>query len=509
MQAARGRKPILTAVALSLLLTSPWGQASRFPAPVAWQPPPPLSPQADDCHGPSALRVTPGGQSANGDAEPDGAWEGGYEGRLREKKALSGAAPAELEDRVAGRADAAPAALAKPASPRREAVADSRAHASSVPVPPQAFAPGEPVFSPPARDERRIAQQPVTAGMVDDNADFGAYLAFRERNAQLPVRVRDVSERYLLQVNDASGRPVPDAEVALQPGGGWTAGAQQQWTVRTDSAGRAWLHPRAVFAGGQGQPQAFQVQARKDGATGATLLRRGQREAVQLRLDRGVAQARARLDLVFLIDATGSMSDEIAKLNTSLQTIARQIAALPARPDICLAVVAYRDRGDAFLIRAHDFTDRLDDVQRNLQRLRADGGGDTPEALNEAWHETVNRLSWRKDASRLVVLVADAPPHLDYGQPYYDDDLLSAQALGIKLFAVGASGLDPVGEYVFRQMAQYTGGRFVFLTYRDAADPGSGPGTKTVHEVQNYSVQTLDRLIVKLVSDELAGRTGA
>ena len=68
----------------------------------------------------------------------------------------------------------------------------------------------------------------------------------------------------------------------------------------------------------------------------------------------------------------------------------------------------------------------------------------------------------------------------------------AALAKGIKLFAVGASGLDPVGEYVFRQAAQYTGGRFVFLTYAHA------------HEVRDYSVETLDRLIVRLVREEMA-----
>ena len=78
----------------------------------------------------------------------------------------------------------------------------------------------------------------------------------------------------------------------------------------------------------------------------------------------------------------------------------------------------------------------------------------------------------------------------------------AALSKGIKLFAVGASGLDPVGEYIYRQMAQYTAGRFVFLTYRDA--PGSGPGTQTVHDVKQYSVQTLDKLVVRLVGEELA-----
>ena len=81
--------------------------------------------------------------------------------------------------------------------------------------------------------------------------------------------------------------------------------------------------------------------------------------------------------------------------------------------------------------------------------------------------------------------------------------MLAARGKGIKVFGVGASGLDTQGEYVQRQIAQYTGGRFVFLTYRQATNPASGPGRETVHEVSNYSVDTLDRLIVRLVSEEL------
>jgi hypothetical protein len=133
--------------------------------------------------------------------------------------------------------------------------------------------------------------------------------------------------------------------------------------------------------------------------------------------------------------------------------------------------------------------------------------------LNEALHETVHGLSWRRDAVRLVVLVADAPPHLDYCTtpasqhaicPMYDRDMQAALAKGIKLFAVGASGLDPSGEFIFRQMAQYTAGRFVFLTYKNAKESSSGPGSETVHDVKQYSVQTLDKLIVRLVGEELA-----
>lgn len=394
------------------------------------------------------------------------------------------------------RAEAARESFADPLADRGAAVA--RRMAPSAP-------PAAAVQSLPAPTPQPVAPRAtiVTAGMVDDNADFGEYLAYRQRSAGLPVRDRDVTERYLLEVTDAAGRPVHDAEVAVQRAGLHEPVA---W-ARTDTAGRVWLHPRAFLAPARGDrgDRALGVAVRKDSAWARTTLVRGeQRAALQVRLGEASAVPRPRLDLVFLVDATGSMGDEIAKLKASMHAMSQQIARLPGQPDICYGLVAYRDRGDAFLTRTHDFTDDLGAFQGVLGRVQAGGGGDMPEALNEALHETVHRLSWRTQAARMVVLVADAPPHLDYGGPQYDLDMQAALAKGIKLFAVGASGLDPVGEYVFRQIAQYTAGRFVFLTYKDAADPGSGPGTQTPHDVRGYSVQTLDRLIVKLVGDELA-----
>ena len=356
------------------------------------------------------------------------------------------------------------------------------------------------------QDAPRQAFAQVTAGVVDDNADFGEYLAYRQRQASSPnrlnVRDRDITERYRLSVNDAAGRPVPDALVSVHAGGL----AQALW-ARTDAAGQVWLHPRAAGLGNE----LLQVQVSKPSSHGElrgnALLRRGQRDALQVRLDASLPTERARLDLVFLVDATGSMGDEIDKLKRSMRAIAEQVAALPSQPDVCFALVAYRDRGDEFFVRGLDFTNDLAALQRQLDVLRAAGGGDYPEALNEALHTAVHRLSWRGDgATRMVLLVADAPPHLDYGSPWYDDDMQGALARGIKLFTLGASGLDASGEYIYRQMAQFTGGRFVFLTYDKARQPSSGPGRETVHDVANYSVETLDKLVVRLVREELARR---
>lgn len=336
---------------------------------------------------------------------------------------------------------------------------------------------------------------PVTAGMVDDNASFAEYLAFRDRT-QVAHRPMDVRERVLLQVRDPRGRAVPDAEVVVRA----TRGAAM-W-ARTDAAGRAWLSPD-TFDGDRGR--FYEVTVRQGHARSSAVFQRGQQSAVDVTLDAAAPAQRARLDLVFLVDATGSMGDEIAKLKSTLRTIASEVAALPSRPDTCFGLVAYRDKTDAFVLRSHDFTNDLRAFQTVLDQLQADGGGDEPEAMNEALSEAVHALSWRgTGATRLMVLLADAPPHLDHAGPQYDATVRAALGKGIKVFSVGASGLNKQGETIQRQIAQYTGGRFVFLTYAQAQYPASGPGRETVHDVSNYSVDTLDRLIVRLVTDELA-----
>ena len=453
-------------------------------------------PSASHCHRAPTTREVPGG----GREPQDSSW------RLRKEHGAAGAGmrpemrPEMRPKMPAGDALTALERSAKPASPS----AHDKAAPGAAP-PAQALREFAPTPWPQPQPQPTRQRSPVvTAGVVDDNADFGEYLAYRQRNTGQPVRERDISERYLLEVTDADGRPVHDAEVAVQRPG---VTEPVMW-ARTDTAGRVWLHPRAFIAPSfDNADRVLGVAVRKGATQARATLLRGQSQALQVRLGAGglasTAQ-RPRLDLVFMVDATGSMGDEINKLKASMRAMSEQIAQLPGQPDICYGLVAYRDRGDVFITRTHDLTDDLGAFQNLLSRVQAQGGGDTPEALNEALHEVVHGLSWRVNAARLVVLVADAPPHLDYGAPQYDTDMQAALAKGIKLFAVGASGLDPVGEYIFRQLAQYTAGRFVFLTYKNAADASSGAGTQTVHDVKNYSVQTLDRLVVRLVSEEMA-----
>ncbi len=455
------------------------------------------APSARNCARPMQMREVPAGQHFKRDS--DGLWPSlmGKLGRSSERRsdALSD------DTSVRARAEASTSLAAAPAAPAAPAARiDSKDFAAPVAEAKVAA----------AQHNRTSATTPamttmatVTAGVVDDNANFGEYLAFRNRT-QVAHRPVDVSERYLLQVRDRSGRSVPDAEVRIQSPNG-----AAMW-ARTDAGGQVWVSPNAFDTS---HASTYQVNVRKPDRWGTAyapyiygtgFLQRGQKSAIDITLDASSKQStqRAQLDLV---DATGSMGDEIDKLKASMHTIAAEVARLPARPDLCFGLVAYRDYGDEFLIRSHDFTNDLGSFQNALNRLQANGGGDYPEALNEALHDTVHNLSWRGDGTtRMVFLIADAPPHLDYSGPQYDTSMTAALGKGIKIFSVGASGLDKQGEYIQRQLAQYTGGKFVFLTYDQAHNPASGPGRETVHDVQNYGVDTLDRLIVRLVREDLA-----
>ena len=391
--------------------------------------------------------------------------------------------------REAGKVLVPPSPAAPPAPPplaiRAEAAADAGYSAAEMPM-----------ASITTSGSVRQQQAPVTAGVVDDNADFGGFQQFLQRHEEARRLGHDVSVRQRLQVVDAQGRPVPDAEVAVSARNG-----ARLW-ARTDAGGQVWLHPNAFD---DRDSAAYQVQVRRGGQTVSSTLQRGQKNALQVVMPDAALPARARLDLVFMVDATGSMADEIDKLRDSLQGIVRDIGKLPSNPDICLGLVTYRDRGDEYFVRGWDLSNNVAAFQKVLDGVRANGGGDYPEAMNEAFGHAVQSLSWRgPSTTRVLVTLADAPPHMDYPRPHYTQTLQAALGKGIKVFSVAASGQDTTGEIVQRQMAQYTGGRFIFLTYKDAADPSSGPGSETVHEVENYSVDTLDKLVVRLVREELA-----
>ncbi len=180
------------------------------------------------------------------------------------------------------------------------------------------------------------------------------------------------------------------------------------------------------------------------------------------------AQAPPRIDVVFLLDATGSMGDEIQAVKDRIRAMISDIALGDPAPDVRFGIVAYRDRGDDYTTRVYPLTRDIDLIVDNLGEIEANGGGDYPESLNEGLHVAVHGMEWdgASGVARLVFLIADAPPHMDYADDfdYRDEAQLAAQS-GIVVHAIGASGLDEEGERVFKEITADTQGEFQWLVY--------------------------------------------
>ncbi len=123
-----------------------------------------------------------------------------------------------------------------------------------------------------------------------------------------------------------------------------------------------------------------------------------------------------RVEVVFCLDTTGSMSRLINAAKQKIWSISNQIAAGSPTPDLRIGLIGYRDRTDNYVTRVYGLTDDLDGMYANLMKFQAGGGGDTPESVNQALHEAVTKINWSKGKNvlRIIFLVGDAPPHMDY-----------------------------------------------------------------------------------------------
>lgn len=140
------------------------------------------------------------------------------------------------------------------------------------------------------------------------------------------------------------------------------------------------------------------------------------------------------IDVVFVLDTTGSMSGLIAGAKQKIWSIANAIATARRTPTIRIGLVAYRDRKDDYVTKKSALTTDLDAVYGDLMKLEAGGGGDRPESVNQALHEAVTAMEWSDEerALKLIYLVGDAPPHMDYPDDVkFADSCKTAAGAGI------------------------------------------------------------------------------
>ncbi len=137
---------------------------------------------------------------------------------------------------------------------------------------------------------------------------------------------------------------------------------------------------------------------------------------------------RPKIEVVFVLDTTGSMSGLIEAAKEKIWSIASTMASAQTAPEIKMGLVAYRDRGDAYVTRSVALSDDLDSMYAQLMDFQAAGGGDTPESVNQALFEAVNNMTWSQQSQtyKVIFLVGDAPAHMDY-----QDDVKYPQTINI------------------------------------------------------------------------------
>jgi Mg-chelatase subunit ChlD len=186
-----------------------------------------------------------------------------------------------------------------------------------------------------------------------------------------------------------------------------------------------------------------------------------------------------RIDVVFLIDSTGSMADEIRTVKTHISKIVKEVERGYPKPYLRVGLVTYRDHKQEereYLYKKKLLTRNVDEFLRNIAKIEAYGGGDHPEAVVDGLHVAINDMNWDMQALRLIFLIGDAAPHgvgssdrsYEQGCPKgYDhiDEINIARKKGIKIFTVSGSGIDGIGIKVWKKIAEKTGGIYTSLNY--------------------------------------------
>ncbi len=343
------------------------------------------------------------------------------------------------------------------------------------------------------------AASSIKAGEWDDNAN---YREFQKYLATVPGTVHkvDVRSRRFLVVRDVDGKGVPRCPVSVRDE------AQHEVSFVTTASGRAILFPFAENLTGRNFT-ATATCAEDKVETKFSLNDDGD-GTVDLQLKKARAlTAQKSVDLAFVLDTTGSMSEEIASVKTTIQKVADALKG--SQIAIRIGLVEYKDRSDQFDTKVYPLSADLVAFSKKVAAIEAGGGGDTPEDMNAGLHVALTQLEWSKDAvARLAFVVGDAPPHLDYQDgPDYAADMKTASHRGIQLFTIAASGMDSTGQAVWRQMAHFTGGTEMFVL-RGGAGPQSTGGGDPIASCggtqQQYSSGKLDELITSKVKKELA-----
>ncbi|MEL6944649.1 MAG: T9SS type A sorting domain-containing protein, partial [Bacteroidota bacterium] len=331
----------------------------------------------------------------------------------------------------------------------------------------------------------------LTAGEIHDFSKWklwGDIAADKLEQWQLHWKINP-SERYAVQLTTENNSAVIDAMVALVNEDG-----QAVWKTRSDNTGKAELW--ANLFDSQAKKQRYSIEVTYEEETyiikRASVFHNG---INTLEIPIPCYQSKA-VDIAFVVDATGSMGDEIEYLKVEMNNIISRVKDTLPDLNINLGTVFYRDEGEEYVTKKSSFSKNIKETTTFIEQQSAEGGGDFPEAVDAALDVAINEMDWRSDAlGRFLFLVLDAPPHHN---PEVLEKLrelaIKAAEKGIRIIPVTGSGIDKSTEYLMRTFALMTNGSYVFLTdHSGIGNPHIEPTT------DSYQVALLNNLLVRLI----------
>lgn len=346
------------------------------------------------------------------------------------------------------------------------------------------YAPGRrPTIDAPANN---VQAGKLTAGEVNDFAKwyFWSKVINDTHKKYLSNWKIEARNRYTVQVTNKDGYPIVAEPVSLIDAKGNTL-----FQAVTDNTGKAELWANLL----SGQQQTGNLQIRVDEQVQEAKPWSKGLNTFVIDTECGASDA---VDVVFVFDATGSMGDELRYLQAEMRDVISRAKDATGGLAIRTGAVVYRDHGDEYVTRLSRLTDDIKTTQTFIDKQRASGGGDFPEAIPEALMAAINTAGWNQEArARIAFLVLDAPCHKDSTTiALLHEQVLNAAAWGIRVVPVVCSGLDEAGELLMRSIVLTTNGTSFFLTDDSGiGNPHLKPTTDTL------KVEHLNDMLVRTI----------
>ncbi len=349
------------------------------------------------------------------------------------------------------------------------------------------------VIEEPDKMEHKPQAGQLTAGEWNDNIHFDFFMDVLENNNWYSMKEHwDFVnwKRFEFEVVNNSEQPIIGANIRLMN--------DQDHVIyqgKTNNKGYVALYP---YLNLYNQGTITKAEISYEGLSYSFQLSR-QQGINRITLQEAVYKPVEDLELMLMIDTTGSMSDELEYLKSELQYVIQEVQRKNVNKlNIRLSANFYRDIGDEYVVRSFSFTGDLDDVVKQIENQSANGGGDFEEAVVLALEEAIYNHQWSKDAgAKLLFLVLDAPPH---HTPENIDSIhqvvTAAVEEGIRIIPIASSGIDKETEFLLRFMETETNGTYIFLT-----DHSGIGGDHLEPTIGQYQVEQLNDLLIRVIGE--------